>query len=180
MKEQFDNLLNDASSGQISGYVHDALQFAQGAAVSAIVLLFAIVLVVVISIYMLLDMPRLEQSIDRRFPPHGGLPLTQRIERALWGYVKGQLILSTVIGASAGIGMWILGKTGLVEGRRPLRAALRRLDGVHRGDPLHRPVALGGAARPLRARGRPGRLPLGAPALRLHLPDRRVTSSCRT
>ena len=33
-----------------------------------------------------------------RFPPHGGLPLTQRIERALWGYVKGQVILSTVIG----------------------------------------------------------------------------------
>ncbi len=65
---------------------------------------------------MLLDMPRLESSIDRRFPPHGGLPLTQRIERALWGYVKGQVILSVVIGTSAGVGMWILGKTGLVEG----------------------------------------------------------------
>ena len=69
----------------------------------------------VISIYMLLDMPRLESSIDR-FPPHGGLPLTQRIERALWGYVKGQAILSVVIGTSAGVGMWILGTTGLVEG----------------------------------------------------------------
>ena len=44
---------------------------------------------------MLLDMPRLEETIDRRFPPHDGLPLTQRIERALWGYVKGQTILST-------------------------------------------------------------------------------------
>jgi predicted PurR-regulated permease PerM len=65
---------------------------------------------------MLLDMPRLEASIDRRFPPHGGLPLTQRIERALWGYVKGQAILSIVIGTSAGVGMWILGTTGLVEG----------------------------------------------------------------
>ena len=51
---------------------------------------------------MLLDMPRLEAVIDRRFPPHGGLPLTQRIERALWGYVKGQAILSIVIGTSAG------------------------------------------------------------------------------
>ena len=30
--------------------------------------------------------------------------------------MRGQLILSTVIGASAGIGMWILGKTGLVPG----------------------------------------------------------------
>jgi predicted PurR-regulated permease PerM len=70
----------------------------------------------VITIYMLLDMPRLERAIDRRFPPAGGPPLTQRIERALWGYVRGQVILSVVIGTSAGIGMWILGKTGLVEG----------------------------------------------------------------
>ena len=65
---------------------------------------------------MLLDMQRLEQSIDSRFPPHGGAPLTQRIEGALWGYLKGQAILSTVIGTSAGVGMYILGVTGLVEG----------------------------------------------------------------
>jgi predicted PurR-regulated permease PerM len=39
-----------------------------------------------------------------------------RIERALAGYVRGQLILSTVIGTSAGVGMWVLGETGLVPG----------------------------------------------------------------
>ena len=116
IQKQFDELVSDLSAGELSGYVQDALVFAQGAAFGAIVLLFAIILVVVISIYMLLDMPRLEESIDRRFPPHEGLPLTQRIERALWGYVKGQVILSTVIGLSAGVGMWILGTTGLVEG----------------------------------------------------------------
>ncbi len=116
IQKQFDNLLSDLSAGQLSGYVQDALVFAQGAALSAIVLIFAIVLVVVISIYMLLDLPRLEASIDLRFPPHDGLPLTQRIEKALWGYVRGQVILSTVIGLSAGVGMWILGTTGLVEG----------------------------------------------------------------
>ncbi len=114
--EELDSLVSDLSAGEISGYVQDAISFAQGAAVSAILLLFSLVLVVVISIYMLLDLRRLEASIDRRFPPHGGLPLTQRIERALWGYVKGQAILSIVIGTSAGVGMWILGKTGLVEG----------------------------------------------------------------
>jgi predicted PurR-regulated permease PerM len=65
---------------------------------------------------MLLDMPRLERSIDARFPPHDGPPLTSQIESALWGYVKGQAILSTVIGTSAGAGMWILGRTGLVDG----------------------------------------------------------------
>ncbi len=116
IQKQFDNLLSDLSAGELSGYVQDALVFAQGAALSAMILLFVIILIVVISIYMLLDMPRLEASIDERFPPHAGFPLTQRIERALWGYVKGQVILSTVIGLSAGIGMWLLGTTGLVDG----------------------------------------------------------------
>ena len=116
IEEQLDDLTDSIGAGDVSGYVQDAISFAQGAALSVILFLFSVVLVVVITIYMLLDMPRLEASIDRRFPPHGGLPLTQRIERALWGYVKGQLILSIVIGTSAGVGMWILGKTGLVDG----------------------------------------------------------------
>jgi predicted PurR-regulated permease PerM len=116
IEEQLDDMTESIGAGDVSGYVQDAISFAQGAALSVILFLFSAVLVVVISIYMLLDMPRLERSIDRRFPPHGGLPLTQRIERALWGYVKGQAILSIVIGTSAGVGMWILGTTGLVEG----------------------------------------------------------------
>ena len=116
VQEQLDDLVDNLGAGEVSGYVQDAISFAQGAALSVIILLFSIILIVVISIYMLLDMPRLEGAIDRRFPPAGGLPLTQRIERALWGYVRGQVILSLVIGTSAGVGMWILGTTGLVEG----------------------------------------------------------------
>jgi predicted PurR-regulated permease PerM len=116
VEKQLDDLTQSIGAGEISGYAQDVISFAQGAAVSVILLLFSIVLIVVISIYMLLDMPRLEESIDRRFPPHGGPPLTERIERALWGYVRGQAILSLVIGTSAGVGMWILGTTGLVEG----------------------------------------------------------------
>ena len=117
IEEQLDDLTSNIGAGDVSGYVQDAISFAQGAAISVILLLFSVVLVIVITIYMLLDMPRLEGLIDRRFPPReGGLPLTQQIERALWGYLKGQAILSLVIGTSAGVGMWILGTTGLVEG----------------------------------------------------------------
>ncbi len=65
---------------------------------------------------MLLDMERLEGVIDRPFPAGDGFPLTVRIEKALAGYVRGQLILSTVIGLSAGVGMWLLGTLGLVPG----------------------------------------------------------------
>jgi len=116
VREQFNDWIDSLSAGEISGYAQDAISFAQGAAFSFVVLLFSLILIVVISIYMLLDMQRLERSIDSRFPPHGGPPLTQKIEGALWGYLKGQAILSTVIGTSAGVGMYVLGVTGLVEG----------------------------------------------------------------
>jgi predicted PurR-regulated permease PerM len=116
VREQINEWIDSLSAGDVSGYVEEGLAFAQGAAISFVLFLFSLILIVVISIYMLLDMPRLERAIDSRFPPHGGPPLTQQIESALWGYVKGQAILSTVIGTSAGVGMWILGETGLVEG----------------------------------------------------------------
>jgi predicted PurR-regulated permease PerM len=116
VREQINEWLDSLSAGEISGYAQDAISFAQGAAFSFVLLLFSVILIVVISIYMLLDMQRLEHSIDSRFPPHGGAPLTQRIEGAIWGYLKGQAILSTVIGTSAGVGMYVLGVTGLVEG----------------------------------------------------------------
>jgi len=65
---------------------------------------------------MLLDMQRLSRAVDRRFPPHGGRPLIARMEHALVSYVRGQIALSLIIGSSAGLGLWILGVTGLVPG----------------------------------------------------------------
>jgi predicted PurR-regulated permease PerM len=38
------------------------------------------------------------------------------MESAVAGYVRGQVLLSLIIGTSAGIGLWILGRVGLVEG----------------------------------------------------------------
>ena len=116
IQKQATDWADNLGAGEISAYTQDALTFAQGAATSIVVALFNAVLIIVIAIYMLLDMERLERIVDRRFPPGDGLPLTLRIEKALAGYVRGQLILSTVIGLSAGIGMWVLGRTGLVPG----------------------------------------------------------------
>jgi predicted PurR-regulated permease PerM len=116
VRRQVNDWIGSLSAGELSGYAQQAISFAQGAAFSFVLLIFSIILIVVISIYMLLDMQRLERTINARFPPHGGTPLTQRIEGALWGYLKGQAILSTVIGTSAGLGMYVLGVTGLVEG----------------------------------------------------------------
>jgi predicted PurR-regulated permease PerM len=38
------------------------------------------------------------------------------MEQAVAGYVKGQFLISLIIGASAGVGVWILGALGLVPG----------------------------------------------------------------
>jgi predicted PurR-regulated permease PerM len=64
---------------------------------------------------MLLDMQRLAAAVDRRFPPlPGTTPLVQRLEQALASYVRGQLLLSLIIGTSAALGLWILGMLGLM------------------------------------------------------------------
>ena len=118
-REQATDWADNLGAGEISKYTQDALSFAQGAAFSIV-------------------RDALQHRPDRRHrdlhaPRHGAAraprrpPLssgnrasrsTLRIEKALAGYVRGQLILSTVIGLSAGIGMWVLGRTGLCRGRQ--------------------------------------------------------------
>ncbi len=116
VKKQLTDWIDHLKAKDISSFTQKAFSFATGAARTVIIGLFNLILIVVISIYMLLDMQRLESAVDRRFPPHGGRPLTLRIEKALAGYVRGQILLSSIIGLSAGIGMWALGAIGLVPG----------------------------------------------------------------
>ena len=99
-------------------YTTDVIEFLEGAAFSIIELLFSIVLIVVVSIYMLLDMDRLARGLDRRFPPApGSEPLLRRVESAVAGYVKGQVLVSLIIGVSAGVGLWLIGTLGWAEGQ---------------------------------------------------------------
>ena len=115
IRKQGHDFLNNIGTKDVQKYTSKAISWAEGAAISVFQLLFSTVLIVVISIYMLLDMPRLSRAVDRRFPPHpGSLPLLSRMERAIAGYVKGQALLSLIIGASAGLGLWILGVLGWV------------------------------------------------------------------
>ncbi len=116
IRKQANDWVESIGAQEFSSYTSAVIDFAEGAAVSVVTLLFSLVLVIVIAVYMLLDMPRLERMIDARFPPHGRQPLTLRIESALAGYVKGQFLLSMIIGTSAGVGMWLLGTTGAVPG----------------------------------------------------------------
>jgi predicted PurR-regulated permease PerM len=116
VEQQGNKFLRSIGTNDVTRYTQKALNWAEGAGVAVVGLLFSIVLVVVISIYMLLDMHRLASAVDRRFPPAPGtVPLVERMEQALVDYVKGQLLLSLIIGASAALGIWILGLVGLME-----------------------------------------------------------------
>ena len=90
------------------------ITFVEGAAVPVGKGLFDTALVIVVSIYMLLGLDRLGRGLDRRFPPHGHQSLLLRVEHALAAYMRGQLLLSLIIGASVALGLYILGVTGLL------------------------------------------------------------------
>ncbi len=117
VRRQGQDFLNNIGSKDVQKYTSKAIDWAEGAGLAVALLLFNTVLIVVISIYMLLDMQRLSAAVDRRFPPRPGtLPLIPRIEGALAGYVKGQVLLSLIIGVSAGVGLWLLGQLELLPG----------------------------------------------------------------
>ena len=111
------DLVKQIRNKDVSKYTGDVVSFVEGAAIGTVKFLFALVLTIVVSIYMLLDMPRLARVVDRRFPPNpGSQALLTRIEHSLASYVRGQFLLSLIIGTSAGLGMWLLGTLGWVPG----------------------------------------------------------------
>ena len=113
VEKQGTKFLNSIGTKDVEKYTTKALNWAEGAGLAVVSLLFSALLVVVVSIYMLLDMQRLTAAVDRRFPPlPGRTPLIKRMEQALASYVRGQLLLSLIIGTSSGLGLWILGMTG--------------------------------------------------------------------
>jgi predicted PurR-regulated permease PerM len=98
-------------------YTRKAVNFVEGAAISVGKFLFDLVVVIVASVYMLLDFRRFDRYLNRRFPPQPGEePLLARMEHALVSYVKGQALVSLIIGTSAGVGLWLFGLAGWLPG----------------------------------------------------------------
>ncbi len=109
-------LVRKIQQRDVGKYTSRVVHFVEGAAISIGKGIFDAVLIVVISVYMLLGMDRFRRRIDRRFPPGGGESLLLRIEHALFHYVRGQVLLSLIIGASAGFGLYVFGLIGLLPG----------------------------------------------------------------
>jgi predicted PurR-regulated permease PerM len=117
VKTPGERLLNSIDVAHLQRYSGRAVEVARTLLITLFESLFNLVLVIVISVYMLLDAPRLSRFLRRIF--RGGEldeDLLTRIERALLAYVKGQTLVSLVIGVTAGVGLWILGMLGIFPG----------------------------------------------------------------
>jgi putative heme transporter len=99
----------NTGSGDILSFTRDALQtLVEGG--------FALVLVIVLSVYMLLYGGRIGAVVRRIVPPGDGTPeddFPTRIQAAVFGYVRGQLLFSLIMGASAGVLLWVVGSLGI-------------------------------------------------------------------
>jgi predicted PurR-regulated permease PerM len=75
-----------------------------------------LILVLVLSIYMLVHGERIGTLLRGVMPSGNGTPeddYPARVVRAVAGYVRGQLLFSVAMGTGAGLGLWILGLTGV-------------------------------------------------------------------
>jgi predicted PurR-regulated permease PerM len=95
-------------SGELVAFTQDALRTIVEASL-------ALILVIVISVYMLLYGERIANGlrgvIPRRVDSDDDYPA--RIQRAVIGYVRGQLLFSLIMGTSAGVLLWVLGSLGI-------------------------------------------------------------------
>ena len=75
-----------------------------------------LLLVIVLSVYMLIYGERIGAIVRAVMPPGDGTPADDfptRIQRAVGGYLRGQLFFSVAMGTGAGIGMYVFGATGI-------------------------------------------------------------------
>ena len=102
------------SSGSIVSFSRDVLG-------KAITFAVDLVLTFVLSIYLLVYGKQIGQLVRRVMPSGDGSPeddFPLLIQRAVSGYVRGQLLFSLVMGASAALALWLLGIVGLFPAGR--------------------------------------------------------------
>jgi predicted PurR-regulated permease PerM len=76
----------------------------------------ALILTIVLSVYMLLYGERIGAAVRSVVPRGDGTPSDDyptRVQRAVFGYVRGQLMFSVIMGTSAGISLWVMGTLGV-------------------------------------------------------------------
>jgi predicted PurR-regulated permease PerM len=97
------------SSGSVVSYSRDLLG-------ELVTIGFDLVLVFVLSIYLLVYGRQIGDLARRIMPKGDGTPeddFPLLVQRAVFGYVRGQILFSLIMGASAAVGLWIFGVVGI-------------------------------------------------------------------
>ena len=96
-------------SGNVVSFSRDLLS-------GAVTIGFDLVLAFVLSIYLLVYGKQIGELVRRVTPPGDGTPEDDYpllVQRAVFGYVRGQLLFSVIMGTSAGVCLWIIGLLGI-------------------------------------------------------------------
>jgi predicted PurR-regulated permease PerM len=114
VKDIGNRLVQNIQKQGVGDYAKRAVDIGQQVASQVVQGLIELLLIVVISIDLLLDGPRISRGVDRIFPPGpDGIRLGTQVQKGLIRYVRGQATVSFLIGASAGIGVEILSLAGV-------------------------------------------------------------------
>ena len=143
---------------------------------------FGLILVFVLSVYMLIHGERIGALVRGVMPPGDGTredDYPSRVVRAVAGYVRGQLLFSVVMGAGAGIGLWIFGVIGIFPDGKTYALAFGVWFGLMELVPVRRPVPGRRAAAARGALPGPADRGLGGAALHRRCSRSRATSPRR-
>jgi predicted PurR-regulated permease PerM len=117
VKDIGNRLVQNIQKQGVDGYAKRAVDIGQRVAAQVVQGVIELLLILVISIYLLLDAPRIARNIDRIFPPgDDGISLGPQVQRGLIRYVRGQATVSLLIGVSVGVGVEILSLAGVWPG----------------------------------------------------------------
>ena len=94
----------------------DIVSFSRDLATQVVTTSFDFILIFVLSIYLLIYGNDIGRLVRRVMPPGDGTPeddFPLLVQRAVFGYVRGQFLFSLIMGASAAVALWIFGAIGI-------------------------------------------------------------------
>jgi predicted PurR-regulated permease PerM len=115
VKEQGETAL-ETLQDKVVGGTSDIVSFGGDLVKTVVTAGFGLILVFILSIYMLIYGERIGGFVRAVMPPGDGTPeddYPTRVQRAVAGYVRGQLLFSTAMGTGAGLGLYVFGLLGI-------------------------------------------------------------------
>jgi predicted PurR-regulated permease PerM len=115
VKDQGETALQTLQDKVVGG-TSDIVSFGGDLVKTVVTAGFALILVFILSIYMLIYGERIGEVVRSVMPPGDGTPeddYPTRVQRAVAGYVRGQLLFSVAMGSGAALGLYIFGVLGI-------------------------------------------------------------------